>query len=298
MIKNLVLKGGGVKGIAYVGALRELEKHLILQRIERVAGTSAGSLIAGMLAVGLSSWQIEELMFSLDFKKFESRANPFRILTTYGLYSGGYISDFIRSFLKQSLYQLSPEVTFKEMKDAGCKDLYVFTCNVNSQSIVELSAEATPEVMVVEAIRASMSIPLFFKAFQFSKGMPDDHFYIDGGVVYNYPLSFFDGLKFNKNPDEINKESLGLYLYAKEKKAPKLLKRSMPLFFVKQLFESLMEAQDDMIDEDHYLFERSIRIPDLQISATDFKLSNDDMKNLIASGSQAAADYIAKISRP
>jgi len=46
MIKNLALKGGGVKGVAYVGAIKELDKANLYNGIERVSGTSAGALMS------------------------------------------------------------------------------------------------------------------------------------------------------------------------------------------------------------------------------------------------------------
>lgn len=100
MIKNLALKGGGVLGIAYVGAIRELEKRNMYDGLKHVSGTSAGALVAGMIAVGYNSKQIERLMHQLDFKKFKSGWNPLRIFTRYGLYNGDYIVDFIHDFLK------------------------------------------------------------------------------------------------------------------------------------------------------------------------------------------------------
>ena len=53
--KNLVFEGGGVKGIAYVGAMEILEKRGILQNIERVGGTSAGAINAVLLALNYSN---------------------------------------------------------------------------------------------------------------------------------------------------------------------------------------------------------------------------------------------------
>ena len=50
--RNLVFEGGGVKGIAYAGALKELEKKGLLTSLQRVAGTSAGAITATLLAVG------------------------------------------------------------------------------------------------------------------------------------------------------------------------------------------------------------------------------------------------------
>ncbi len=74
VIKNLVLRGGGPRGLAYVGALKELDtKHPeILRQIERVAGTSAGAITATLLAIGCTPTELEELLVtSLDkFKEF------------------------------------------------------------------------------------------------------------------------------------------------------------------------------------------------------------------------------------
>jgi NTE family protein len=293
MIRNIAIKGGGVKGIAYVGALRELENAGVLKDIQRYAGTSAGSLVAAMLAVGHSVESIEKMMRSLDFKKFESGGNPFRIFTLYGLYSGDYIVQFINKILISSPLKLSPKLTFREMKEAGCKELYVFACNVNSQQVIELSAEKTPDVLVAEAIRASMSIPFFFRAFRFTQGIATEHIFVDGGVVFNYPLSFFDQSRFMEKDDkELDLESIGMFLYSKENKPHKKLRFNTPMFFAKQLFESLMDSQDIQVHEDHEQVARSIMIDDLHYSATDFTLSKDDMDKLIQSGSLAAKEFI------
>ncbi len=56
--KNLVFEGGGVKGIAYVGALEVLEKEGILGSIERVAGTSAGAMVAVLVALGYTATEL------------------------------------------------------------------------------------------------------------------------------------------------------------------------------------------------------------------------------------------------
>lgn len=291
MIRNLAIKGGGVKGIAYVGALKELNNAGILKDIKRYAGTSAGSLVAAMLAVGHSVESIERMMRSLDFKKFESGGNPLSIFTLYGLYPGNYIVQFINKILITSPFKLNEKTTFSEMRAAGCKDLYVFACNVNSQQVIELSADKTPDVIVCEAVRASMSIPFFFRAFRFTQGLDNEHIFVDGGVVFNYPLSFFDQSRFTE-AEQLDLSSIGMFLYSKENKPHKKLRFNTPMFFAKQLFESLMDSQDIQVHEDHEQVLRSIMIDDLHYSATDFKLSSEDMNKLINSGSEAAKIFI------
>src|SRR5688572_14733207 len=116
MIRNLAIKGGGVRGIAFVGALKELDKANIFSGIERIAGTSAGAMLSAMIASGYTVSEIDALMKSLEFKKFEEEFNPLNLVAHYGLYSGDYILDFSRSFLKGSPLGLSADSTFADLK--------------------------------------------------------------------------------------------------------------------------------------------------------------------------------------
>ncbi|MGK2864150.1 MAG: patatin-like phospholipase family protein [Chitinophagaceae bacterium] len=299
VIKNLAIKGGGVKGVAYVGAIKELHKAGLFTNIQRFSGSSAGALLACMICAGYNVDEIEELMRSIQFKKFKKGWNPLRIFTGYGLYSGKYILDFVRKFLRQSPFNktnppplhLTSKSTFMDMKNAGCKELYVFACNTNMHDVTEFSADKTPHVMVAEAIRASMSIPYFFKAWKFTDNRPNDHIYIDGGVVYNYPLTFFDHDRFNKMEHE-NLESAGLYLFTPKRVNKTPLRFFQVFFFTKHLFESLLETQDYVVIQDKEQLQRSIMIDDLKIPATDFNITHDQMSNLIESGSRAAKKYI------
>ena len=68
--RNLIFEGGGVKGIAYVGALQELEKHKILKNIKRVGGTSAGAINAVLLALDYSLEDTRKILSELNFNNF------------------------------------------------------------------------------------------------------------------------------------------------------------------------------------------------------------------------------------
>ena len=59
ILKNLVFEGGGVKGIAFVGALQQLYKHNLLTNIVNVAGTSAGSGVATLFACGYNTDELK-----------------------------------------------------------------------------------------------------------------------------------------------------------------------------------------------------------------------------------------------
>jgi NTE family protein len=293
MITNLVFKGGGVKGIAFVGALRELQKSNHLENVKRAGGTSAGALVAAMYALDYSIDQIETLMNSLNFQSFEDDFSLLRLGTHYGLYVGDYILQFAHQLIVGCNKGFAEDATFADLRAAGCRDLYIFATNLNAHSVVEFSADNTPGAIVAEAIRASMSIPLFFKAWRFSNGVPDKHIYVDGGLLFNYPISFFDGARFAPVHNQANPETIGLFLQSPlTNQANDELMFDTPLHYVRHLFETLLDSQDQDFIEDNLQFSRSVMIDDLGIPATKFNLTTDDVSNLIASGAKGAADFL------
>jgi len=292
MIKNLAFKGGGVRGIAFVGALRELEKNGFLSNVARVAGSSAGALVASMYSLQYSVNDIFEMMQGIQFKEFDDAFDPIRIVTHYGLYKGNYILEFAENLLVNCGKGLTAKATFGDLKAAGCKDLYVFATNLNTRCTTEFSADCTPGVYVAEAIRASMSIPIFFRAWQFSNGLPDNDIYVDGGLMFNYPLSFFDDARFCASPLLTNIESLGFYLRTlPENKTRKEFGFDKVFVYAKHLFESMLNVQDQDVYEDGEQVYRSVVIDDLGLLATDFDLTAEDINNLVASGEKAANEY-------
>ena len=68
--KNLVFEGGGVKGIAYAGALQVLEAQGVLPDIRRVAGTSAGAIVASLVALGAGSSDVADVVGGTHFREF------------------------------------------------------------------------------------------------------------------------------------------------------------------------------------------------------------------------------------
>jgi NTE family protein len=180
------------------------------------------------------------------------------------------------------------------MKEAGCKELYVFACDLNVHTIQEFSFLKTPDVVVAEAIRASMSIPMFFRAWKFRDSNPNDHIFVDGGIAFNYPLGFFDNERFAPSPDFICEEAIGLYLHDKSSDKEVDLRFSHPLNFLKQLFETLLNVQNIDIGFETAEGNRSVRIDGLGIPSTDFNLSLHDMDRLIRSGAYHTRDFLRK----
>ncbi len=168
--ENLVFKGGGVLGIAYAGAIEVLEQQQVLQGIQRVAGTSAGAITAALISLRYNSSQITTIVNQTNFKSFEDGGilpDALHVIGKYGFYKGEAFLSWMKTQIQNA--GLDPNATFTDFKNKGCRDLYVFSTDLNTQGLKEFSVERTPTVIVAEAVRASMSIPLFFEAWQFPK---------------------------------------------------------------------------------------------------------------------------------
>lgn len=279
MYKNLVFKGGGVRGIAYAGALQVLEDKGILAGIEKVAGTSAGAITAALVALKYTAAGIKEIVGDLDFKSLEDGWNPIRVVSHYGLYAGDKALSWLEMVIAT---QAGPKATFADLKANGFRDLHVVAASLDQQAVQVFSFDTTPNVIVSEAVRASMSIPLFFRAMQVT-GIND--LFVDGGTIWNYPLTIFD--KGIANPD-----TLGLYL-TDFKPTPLCPVGNDEIGqYIKSLFEMLLASQDIDIGEDPGMEARTMRIDALGISATDFSITADQTVALYQSGIEAATKYI------
>lgn len=72
LFNSLVFEGGGVKGISYIGAIEYLEDNNILKDIINFGGSSAGSHIATLLAIGYKSKELKDIFFDLPLNSFKS----------------------------------------------------------------------------------------------------------------------------------------------------------------------------------------------------------------------------------
>ncbi len=297
--KNLVFRAGGVLGIAYVGAITTLEKKGIMEGIERVAGSSAGSITAVALSMGYSAAELKQIMEETKFSKFlDGWINPFRLLKKYGVYKGEFYLEWMKKIISEEILPdrrpklgLSPMATFADFHAAGCKELYIMVTNLTLQTVEELSYRTTPHLPVAEACRASMAIPGFFPAWKFSTGYEENHIFVDGGVLDLFPISLFDYKKFQGEVGEEgekaieNFETLGFYLADKTgTKSDSPLQFGSFFRWLRHLFETAMWMQQSMFIHNPLWENRTITINDHGISATNFKLKEEQEKKLVDSG--------------
>ncbi len=121
-------------------------------------------------------------------------------------------------------------ITFSELRQTGAKDLYVTGTCLNKQKLIVFSYETYPHMKVKDAVRISMSIPLYFEAvFIDSLGNVVSHpknkrgldIMLDGGFVANFPIKLFDSTKYigggpEQNEFVVNNRTIGFRIDSDE----------------------------------------------------------------------------------
>ena len=180
--KNLVMSGGGIKGIAHIGALYALNKLNYLDKIEQFAGTSIGSLVIALYVIGYTPCELYDFikLFNIAKLKDISILN----IGSFGLDSGSKIEFVIKKLIAKK--GLDENIKLKELYDIKKKKL-IFTCVcLNTMEPCYISHENYPNIPLYLVIRMSTSLPFIYCPVKY-----ENKLYIDGGCIDNYPISVF-----------------------------------------------------------------------------------------------------------
>ncbi|WP_164562245.1 patatin-like phospholipase family protein [Nitratidesulfovibrio vulgaris] len=208
MYRNIVFKGGGIKGLAYAGALRAMGRHGMLRDVRRTAGTSSGAMAAVFLALGATPDQMVDILLRTPFHKFMDGSRWLggdlqRLVRDFGWFKGEVLERWARSNI--GVLTGKPHMTFGELRQRAevepgrFLDLTVVGANLSRETPELFNAERTPDTPIHEALRISMSIPLFFTAVRNSRG----EVLVDGSVIWNYPISLYDRARYVMHGDHV-----------------------------------------------------------------------------------------------
>ncbi len=182
----LVLSGGGIKGLATLGALKCLMDNDIIVKPDIICGTSVGSIIALYLAIGYTPLDIYNLLLSIEFSQLITPdIDNFFDETCFGFNSPDPIMYIVSTLLEKK--NVNKKITFKELYEKFKTKLIITGTCVNDANPYYFSIDKNPDMQVLKAIRISISIPIFFKPFKF-----DNKIWIDGACTDNYPIQLFN----------------------------------------------------------------------------------------------------------
>ncbi|WP_257451586.1 patatin-like phospholipase family protein [Archangium lipolyticum] len=212
--QNLVFEGGGVKGVAYCGAMRVLEEEGIYpQRIVRVAGASVGSLCATWTALGFSSREMARILKSTDFTwlmrdaRLGMLGGIVNIFRSFGMNPGARLLEFVGEHIASLTG--SKDLTFAQLLERTGRELCVPITNVSRMSVEYCHPKTTPNMPVRVAVTISMSLPVLMRPYRVFRTLGtgtdswnEEDLYTDGGVLLNYPLRAFDGWWLSMRPED------------------------------------------------------------------------------------------------
>jgi NTE family protein len=321
--KNLVFKGGGAKGVAYLGAIEALDHRGILPGIRGVAGSSAGAITAAVLSFSKSAAQVKEIVDTLDFSKIAGNEREdlpgvpkivedalkevtgiagdvtaiLRLLRHFGLHSSAYFYNWLKQTIAAQCGG-NGMATFRDFRARGFRDLHVTSADVSLQTTKFFSAEDTPDVAVADAVRMSMSLPFFFEPQRFDgKELGKGDYFVDGGTQDNYPITIFDQPQYAQGSpyfvNGVNWETLGFFLFTDEANIRPTRITNL-VQYIEAMVETLLAVQDVMFRNNSVDPRRTVMVDDCGVPTTDFDIKPGDetYRKLVASGYNATVYFI------
>ena len=312
---DAVFEGGGVKGIALVGAIAEIEKAGY--EFECLAGTSAGAIVAALLAVGYSARELKAIIESLPYQKMKdtSRIDRFwafgqlmSIVFEYGIYEGRYFEEWLNNLLKAQGKTRFGDVKNPEENDPKYQyKLQVIAADLTDRRLLILPRDLAdfgiePEMFPIsKAVRMSMSIPIFFEPVQLKDRKGMTHIIVDGGVLSNYPVWLLDD--GTSNPPW---PTFGFKLVEQDQRKLREPERN-PIRntwnYLNALAGTLLDAHDSFhISMSKGDYDRTIGIPTTvnlygsakEIQGTDFDLTKEQQELLYQNGIDEAQRFLKK----
>lgn len=294
---DLVLEGGGVKGIGLVGAIDTLVSSGY--SFHRIAGTSAGAIVGSLIAAGMPMESLVQTMQKLDYQQFQdpsflSRLGPLgqvaSLLTTKGVNRGHYL----RQWLGGELEKLGVR-TFADLKLADTwasslppeqrYKLVVVASDITQGRMLRLPWDYhkygldPDKQLVAEAVRCSMSIPFFYQPAHLKR---DD--IVDGGILSDYPIDLFDN-----TPDW---PTLGIKLSAKPRQDATLNPVHNIIDYAKAILATMANGHDQIHIDEPCTQRRTIFVDTGTLMATDFGITRAQQQQLFQNGQTAATNFL------
>ncbi|AGB24674.1 putative esterase of the alpha-beta hydrolase superfamily [Mycobacterium sp. JS623] len=314
---DLVLSGGGVKGIGLVGSVVALMDAGY--GAQRVSGTSAGSIVGAIVAAAsmgnqLTGDEVKELALQLDYHKFTDPGAIERfpilgpsvaVLRGTGIYKGDYAHDWIRSQLANLDVRTFGDLAIDDddLPPERRYKLVVTVADVTTGQLVRLPWDYrrvygldADEQPVADAVRASMAIPFFFRPVTLTASSGLTSTLVDGGILSNFPIDSLDrhdgrkprwpsfGVTVLPNLPEGNDKVIPALAPLRMLGAPHLLEG---------VITAALVGRDQAYLNEPWVSARTIRVDSTDVGFLDFDISDNEIEALYAKGYAATEKFLA-----
>lgn len=272
--------GGAIRGAAYCGTVKAMEELGINPNI--VAGSSVGSVLAGLVAVGYNAAELKDIFLQVNFELF--RDLQFAIGPQFALSKGEVFLDWIRDLIEQKFYGESYKkgshkaVTFNDLD----KNLVIITTDLSSFECKEFSKTETPDFEVATAIRISCGMPGLMKPYEYNNRV-----LVDGDLQKSSPM-----WKLSKNLQPQDSRILEFRLEGdfegNEKNTIEYI-NSLYSYATIIATEFIMDIYNDKDKYDYIVINTG------DINIVDFNLAAEKREKLMKAGYQQTIDYFKKV---
>jgi NTE family protein len=294
MYINAVFEGGGVKGIGLVGAVCCLEDRGY--KIKNYAGTSAGAIVASLLAAGYTGKELESIMMDMDYlklvyndsmKKSRILALPYNIINLIkdkGVYSVEPIEAYIEGLLEKK-----GKTRFRDISYKGKSPLKIIASDITKGDMLVLPDGLEEygidpmDFKISKAVSMSISIPIFFKPIKLRYNN-SINFIVDGGILSNFPIWIFDVEGKDKWP------TFGMKLI-EDHKSYTSRSRTDIISYLLDIVSAMINKNEEIYVRDKD-WVRTIPIPTLGVGTTQFNISKEKSYGLFQSGYRSAEKFL------
>ena len=308
-----VFEGGGVKGIGLVGAVSEIEKAGY--ELENLAGTSAGAIVASLLAVGYSAAELKKELEQLNYSDFKDEGlldklgflgKGLSIGFEYGIYEGEFFENWLEGLLVARGKTTFGDITTDYKAEKYKYKFQAIAADITDRRLLVLPGDLKlfginpDEFSISRAVRMSMSIPFFFEPVGLRDTSGRKHLIVDGGLLSNYPIWLLDD-----GTEDPSWPTFGFKLMEPDKRELKEARRNPinnPISFLKAIVGTMLDAHDSYhISKSKGDFDRTIGIPAVitvngmakGIGTTDFGITQKESQALYDNGVEVAKKFLA-----
>ena len=309
MRADLVLEGGGVKGIGLVGAVTALDAAGYC--FPRVAGSSAGAIVASLVAAlqgaGEPVDRLAEIVRTVDYRRFRDPGGLGRLpvvgralslLAHDGLYEGRYLEDFLTGALGELGVRTFADLRLPDDDPAADglaperrSRLVVTVSDLSRQRLArlpwDLAEYGVDDLPVARAVRASAAIPFFFRPVR-QRTADGEATWVDGGLLSNFPVELFD----RTDAADPRWPTFGVRLTTRPPTPPVTRELDGAVAIGLAALDTLLTDQGTAYLEDPCTVERTVFVPTSGVSVVDFDLDAATTERLFTSGVTAAEDFL------
>jgi predicted acylesterase/phospholipase RssA len=311
---DLVLEGGGVKGLGTAGAVMALLDAGYT--FPRVAGTSVGAVAAVFAAAGVDVDTYGDILGRLDLRKIPDRRVPLPLVSeSFSLFArrGAYAGDWIHAWLTRELEALGVR-TFADLRREDAGDDPALADERHHYRLVVMATDVThgrllrlpwdyhlfdldpDEQLVADAVRMSLSIPFYFEPRKLTNATTrSTATIVDGGVLSNFAIEIFD----RTDGRESRWPTIGIRLLPD---LPQDLGDLVPFYglpmlpavrLLEQVVATALVGRDQTHLERPGVRERTMTVDTRGTSITEFDISPTERRELIERGQEAARLFLA-----